>query len=438
MLIGRDRGLTGFPFPFRTLSLSSVQPVNVRRLAIEVLEAWQKTPRFAADLLDDKTRQAALSGPNAAFLHDIVLTTLRNLSLLDHWVGHLTGGRHLDHRTRWVLRVGLCQLLLLGVPSHAAVNETVATAGRASGLVNAVLRRAGRELESLLAQRAQLPLAVAYSHPEFLVRRWIKTMGKTKAEALCQWNQEPAPTHIRLNRLHEEAEERLGKLPGLTAHPTEEDFFLVNPVPREALKAGICYAQDPSTSIAPKMLGARPGETVLDACAAPGGKTAILAQMMCGEGRLIACDSSPARLTRLRENLTRLRAHQVQIHQHDFLADAPPPFGDLLFDRILLDVPCSNTGVMRRRIDVRWRLTEPEFAELARTQRGIVESTLRYLKPGGSLVYSTCSIDPEENQNLVKAVLADHPELELLESRLIFPPKDQMDGAYAARLVRRS
>jgi 16S rRNA (cytosine967-C5)-methyltransferase len=411
--------------------------VNVRRLSVEVLEAWQKTPRYAADLLDDKTRQTALSGPNAAFLHDIVLTTLRNLSLLDHWIGHLTSGRHLDHRTRWVLRVGLSQLLLLGVPSHAAVNETVAAAGRASGLVNAVLRRAGREKDSLLASREALPLAVAFSHPEFLVRRWIKTMGKAKTEALCQWNQEPAQTFVRLNRLHEDAAEKLPAIPGLAPHPGAEDFFLTTSVPREALKAGLCYAQDPSTAVAPGMLAPRPGETVLDACAAPGGKTAILSQAMCGEGRLVACDSSPARLTRLRENLTRLRVHNAQVMQHDFLSQDPPPFGDLLFDRILLDVPCSNTGVMRRRIDVRWRLQEAEFAELARTQRGIFESALRYLKPGGSLVYSTCSIDPEENQQLVKAVLNDHPELEMIESRLVFPPKDQMDGAYAARLVKK-
>jgi 16S rRNA (cytosine967-C5)-methyltransferase len=317
------------------------------------------------------------------------------------------------------------------------VNETVAAAGRAAGLVNAVLRRAGREAESLLAQREKLPLAVAWSHPEFLIRRWIKSMGKEKTAALCAWNQQPAETYIRLNRLHEDAEARVPHLPGISAHASEEDFFLANPVPREALKAGYCYAQDPSTAIAPKMLAPKPGETVLDACAAPGGKTAILAQMMCGEGTLIACDSSPARLNRLRENLTRLRAHRVQIHPHDFLGTAPPPFGNLLFDRILLDVPCSNTGVMRRRVDVRWRLTEPEFAELAKAQRGILESTLPLLKPGGSLVYSTCSIDPEENQHLIKAVLADHPELELLESRLIFPPKDQMDGAYAARLVKK-
>lgn len=416
---------------------SDIRATSIRSVAVEVLTEWQKTPRFAVDILDDWTRRTALSAPNAAFLHDIVFTSLRNLSLLDQWTDHLTGNKHLDHRTRWLLRIGLCQLILLGVPSHAAVNETVAVAGRSGALINAVLRRADREQGQLLEKARTLPLAIAYSHPEFLIRRWIKTMGKAKAESLCQWNQNQAPIYVRVNRLIDGAVERMARVPGLLAHG-EEDFFECETPPREALKHGLCYVQDPSTSIAPKMLGALPGETVLDACAAPGGKTAIISQMMCNEGRLIACDSSSARLPRLRENLTRLHARNAQIMQHDFLSSAAPPFGALLFDRILLDVPCSNTGVMRRRIDVRWRLQEEEFATLAQTQRGIVESALRYLKPGGTLVYSTCSIDPEENQQLIRAVLEAHPELEMVESRLVFPPKDLMDGAYAARLVRKA
>jgi 16S rRNA (cytosine967-C5)-methyltransferase len=406
----------------------------VRRHALDVLTDWQKTSRFATELLDERVRWAVLSPPNAAFLHDIVFTTLRNLNLLDHWADQLTDGKHLDHRTRWLLRIGLCQLLLLGVPSHAAVNETVAAAGRSGALVNAVLRRAGREEARLKAAVDSLPLSTRYSHPEFIVRRWIKTMGKAKSEALCQWNQEPPPVFVRLNALHEEAAERLAKMPELT--DIGEGFYQCESPPREALKQGLCYAQDPSTAHAPRMLAPKPGETVLDACAAPGGKTALLAEIMCNEGRIFACDASSARLTRLRENLTRLKVRNAHVHTFDLLADTPPPFGDILFDRILLDVPCSNTGVMRRRIDVRWRLQEDEFTTLAETQRRIVESALRYLKPGGSLVYSTCSIDPEENQSLIKRVLETHPELELIESRLIFPPKEQTDGAFAARLVK--
>jgi 16S rRNA (cytosine967-C5)-methyltransferase len=408
----------------------------VRLHALDVLTDWQKSGRFATDLLDERSRRATLSPPNAAFLHDIVFTTLRNLTLLDHWADLMTDGKHLDHRTRWLLRIGLCQLLLLGVPSHAAVNETVAAAGRSGALVNAVLRRAGREEAKLREELPTLPLATQYSHPEFLVRRWIKIMGKTKVEALCQWNQEPAPVYVRLNALHEEAAARLAKIPELT--DIGEGFYLCDGAPREALKHGLCYAQDPSTAHAPRMLAPKPGEMVLDACAAPGGKTALLAELMCDEGRIFACDASSARLTRLRENLTRLKVRCAQVQMYDLLGNEPPPFGDVLFDRILLDVPCSNTGVMRRRIDVRWRLQEEEFGDLAEVQRRLVESALRFLKPGGSLVYSTCSIDPDENQNVIKAILEAHPELELMESRLIFPPKEQTDGAFAARLIKKA
>nr|WP_281382908.1 16S rRNA (cytosine(967)-C(5))-methyltransferase RsmB [Prosthecobacter dejongeii] len=417
-------------------SHSSSPSTSVRNHALDVLTDWQKSGRFATELLDERVRRAVLSPPNAAFLHDIVFTTLRNISLLDFWADQLTDGKHLDHRTRWLLRIGLCQLLLLGVPSHAAVNETVAAAGRSGALVNAVLRRAGREEAKLHAMVEAQPLAVRYSHPEFMVRRWIKIMGKAKAEALCQWNQEPPHTYVRLNALNEEAAERLAKMPELT--DVGEGFYQCETAPREALKHGLCYAQDPSTAHAPRMLAPKPGEMVLDACAAPGGKTALLAEIMCNEGRIFACDSSPVRLTRLRENLTRLKVRIAQVHAFDLLGDAPPPFGDVLFDRILLDVPCSNSGVMRRRIDVRWRLQEEEFAVLAETQRRIVASALRFLKPGGSLVYSTCSIDPEENQGVIKAILEAHPELEMIESRLIFPPKEQTDGAFAARLVKKA
>lgn len=421
------------------LLLLSHRPFNLRRLVLDLCLDWQASGRFAADLLDERVRRENLSTANAAFLHDIVLTLLRNLSLLDHWADQLTGARKLDAPARWALRSGLCQLLLLGVPAHAAVNETVAAAGRAGALVNAVLRRAEREREALLAQVEGLPLAVRYSHPEWLVRRWIKIMGKDKAQALCEWNQQPAPVFVRLNRLHEEAVDKLPGLPGLVSWGEDTDFFeCTEGTPREALRQGWCYAQDPATAVAPQMLAPQPGETVLDACAAPGGKTALLAALMGREGRLIACDVAPARLTRLRDNLTRLRAHHVEILRHDLAGDAPPPFAGTLFDRILLDVPCSNSGVMRRRVDVRWRLREAEFATLATLQRRMVEAALPWLKPGGSLVYSTCSLDPEENQGVVKAVLAAHPEFELLESRLVFPPKDGMDGAYAARLVRRA
>ncbi len=414
------------PFPNR--------PTNIRSVAVEVLQGWAQTDRFALDILDEACRRSGLSGPNAAFLHDMVLTSLRNLTLLDHWIHGLTDGKHLDHRTRWLLRVGLCQVILLAVPSHAAVNETVAAAGKSGALINAVLRRATREPERFQVDPA-LPLSVRSSHPEFLVKRWIKRMGIAKAEALCEWNQSQAPLFVRANALVEGAEQKLAELEGL--EDAGGGFFECASLPREAVKAGLCYVQDPSTAIAPLMLAPDPSHAVLDACAAPGGKTTFMAALMANSGTLIACDASSARLERLRENLNRLRVHNTAIHHFDLAGEQPPPFAEKQFDRILLDVPCSNTGVMRRRIDVRWRLKEEEFTALAAQQKRLLERGLKWLKPGGSLVYSTCSIDKEENQDVVSAILAQHPDFELIESRLVFPPKDQMDGAYAARIVRK-
>ncbi len=208
--------------------------------------------------------------------------------------------------------------------------------------------------------------------------------------------------------------------------------------PREALSQGKCYVQDPSTAIACELLAPQPGESVLDACAAPGGKTALIAQLMNNEGRIVACDSSPKRIPRLQENLRRMRVAIARTFELDWTTSkGVPPWGALRFDRILLDVPCSNTGVMRRRIDVRWRLKPETFAEMTVVQSQILRATLPLLKPGGALVYSTCSIDPEENERLVESVLRDLPEFQAGETRSSLPWRDGIDGAFATKVLRR-
>ena len=406
---------------------------SVREIALRVLSEWSQQKQFAQDLLDDACRRHHLSPPDAGLLHHIVLGVLRNLSLLDHWTGTLCSHPHLDHHTRWVLRIGLAQLLLLDMPPHAAVNETVEIAGKARSIVNAILRRADRERTTLLGSTSSLSLEVRTSHPGFLVSRWREMLGAARADALCGWNQSPAGTFVRLNPLHPDAASWIAGASGL--ENIGGGFYRCESLPREALAAGIFYAQDSATAIAPMMIGALPGETILDACAAPGGKTAMLAAKMNNQGRIIAADSSEDRLKRLRENLSKLRVTNAEVFVHDLASDKAAPWGDTLFDRILLDVPCSNTGVMRRRVDVRWRLREEDFSQLAALQIRLLENSLRFLKPSGSVVYSTCSIDHEENRGVIDRVLGLNPALALVEERLVFPPADQSDGAYAARLV---
>jgi 16S rRNA (cytosine967-C5)-methyltransferase len=198
---------------------------------------------------------------------------------------------------------------------------------------------------------------------------------------------------------------------------------------------GLCYVQDPSTLLACDLLGPRPGECVLDACAAPGGKTSYLAELMQNEGRIVACDLYASRVQRLRENLQRLGVTIAETIEHDAM-QAGPPLAPESFDRILVDAPCSNTGVIRRRIDVRWRLTEEDFIRMPVQQLALLRRMATLLKPGGALVYSSCSLEPEENDEVVEQVTMTIPGLRFVESRRTLPFVDKVDGAFAAKFVR--
>jgi 16S rRNA (cytosine967-C5)-methyltransferase len=410
--------------PARPSSRRPKKPSRVRGLALDVLNAWAGGERYASDLLELALRDADLITPDAAMVREIVLRTLRSLTLLDHWIDHLTGSKHLDHRTRWAVRVGLCQVLIMGVSEHAAVHETVAAAGRARGFVNAVLRRACREKEELLAAVDALPAETRLSHPKWLVERWRTQLGEQAALDLSSWNQQNAPLSARINRLHPEMAQ------------STEDMRECETLPREDLAEGRLYMQDASTLLAPRLLDPKPGQRVLDACAAPGGKTAFMAQLMRNEGEILACDISAARLRRLQSNLKRLHITNTQILQHDWATAELPADVPSGFDAILLDVPCSNTGVMRRRVDVRWRLQPESFAELHALQESLLIHGLGALRPGGVLVYSTCSIDAEENGLLVRRVLSSLPGYQLAEEVSSLPPASGMDGAYAAKIIR--
>ena len=405
---------------------------HVRQAAVSALRAWAKGHDYAESLVERHAHRRMLSGADRGLLQAILFGVLRHRRLLDHWLGELREGK-LDPETRDVLRVGVCQLLILSLPDHAAVNETV-EAGKASvrGLINAVLRRTITSRKKLIEEVADLPPAVAYSHPDWLYNRWKTAFGKSNALALMEWNNQPALTFFRVNPLAAGTPD----LPGTPVTGAPGFYQLDGPLPGALLAAGNVYIQDPATRHAVELLDPQPGERVLDACAAPGGKAFLIAAALGSAASLTCTDSSEKRLPRLRQNLQRLHAGDATITVHDWTQPAPDEW-HAAFDAILLDAPCSNTGVIRRRVDVRWRLQAPDIARIARTQRKILDHALPCLKPGGRIVYSTCSLEHEENLGLLEPWLEDHPELEMSAKREALPFRDTTDGAFAARIQRR-
>ena len=407
---------------------------NPRQSCIHALLEWEKGKYFSDEILHTALEKEPMSPLDRAFFMETFFGVLRNLSRLDFLIGRLRDGR-IDPETHAVLRLGLYQVFHMRTAPHAAVNETVALAGRARGLVNAILRRALREKEALEAALANAGQAIAMSHPEFLLERWEKTFGAEATRQLCAWNNEPAEVHVRANELRISTADLLRSAEGAEVSPFHPLAIKVRHLPPDWIAKGLCYVQDPSTLVACDLLAPQPGETVLDACAAPGGKTTYLAQLMRNEGRLVACDLYASRVARLRENVTRLGATIVRTLQHDCM-QAGPPLEPASFDRVLVDAPCSNTGVLRRRVDVRWRLTEEDFLRMPAQQLALLKRTATLLKPGGMLVYSTCSLEAEENDQVVEQAVAAVPGLRFLESRRTLPFVDQVDGAFAARFTR--
>jgi 16S rRNA (cytosine967-C5)-methyltransferase len=389
--------------------------------------------------------RAGLSPADRAFAQQLAYGTVQRRMSLDHVIERLAGRplRKLDPPVLDALRLGVFQIVHMdSVPDHAAVGETVelAKSSRGHGLVNAVLRRATREAREALAElsdQTAAGAAVLHSHPQWLVEMWWEILGREETLALLERNNRPAESAIRVNTLvadPAEAIERLGvpahAAPGIPEGIVLDEAFDVEG--SELFTAGAITPQSRASMQVALTLDPRPGDRIADLCAAPGAKTTHIAALIGDDGEVVAVERNPARADALRENCARMHAGSVDV----VVDDARSVTGR--FDRVLLDAPCSNLGTLAGRPDARWRKTPEQIDELASLQAQLLDAAVDRLAPGGTLVYSTCTISPRENESQVAALLERRPELDQAEERRTLPHRDGTDGFYIARLASRT
>ncbi len=452
---------------------------NPRRCALEVIsQALSPTGKaFARELLDERFARAPMKPVDRRLAADLAYGVIRRLATLDAVLAVYSARPldELDPAVCQVLRLGVYQMLFLErVPQHAIVDESVRLAratgkSRATGFVNAVLRSIGRDLRfaaepdparpqssfeirpgraCVLGKKVLPPpaesaahLAAALSFPVGLMRRWLARFGTSRACELCRLANEPPPLFIRPNALRTSPEQLIERLVAeqVQARPSASGRTLLLPPGTQvarlpAFREGLFQVQDDSSAAVAPFVGPQPGENVLDLCAAPGGKACHMAERMQNRGMIAAVDDSGRRLKRLVENVQRLDLRIIATVESDGATFARQHPGK--FDRVLLDAPCSNTGVLRRRVEARWRFSDAALAELAAQQRALLAAALHCLRPGGTLVYSTCSVEPEENAHVVAAALRSTPGFRLEAQEEFLPARDAGDGLFMARLTR--
>ncbi|MBI3624906.1 MAG: 16S rRNA (cytosine(967)-C(5))-methyltransferase RsmB [Candidatus Rokubacteria bacterium] len=407
---------------------TAVSPARVE--ALRILCRVEEDQAFADLALEAALERAKLPPRDRALTTELVYGTLRWQRRLD-WILAPHSRRRIERLDPWVrnlLRLTAYQLQLLDkVPAWAAVNEAVALAkrraeGQAAPFINAVLRsltRSGGELPPLPADPVEA-LATRLSFPSWLARRWARRFGLEEAERLMTALNERPPVTVRVNLLTCSRDiliERLSQEEEVKASPTAlapEGLVLESPGPAfrfKAFKEGWFTLQDEGSMLIGHLLAPSPGETVADVCAAPGTKTTHLAALMQNSGKVVAMDPHAGRLRLVARSAARLRVRIVQCRGGSAEILAPKFKG--AFDRVLVDAPCSNLGVLRRNPDVKWRRTESALWTLSNRQQAILEAAASICRPGGTLVYATCSLEPEENEAVVFPFLEIHPEWRL-------------------------
>ncbi len=439
---------------------------GVRGVAVKVLNRVERTDSYLDKLLDSELKNSELSSQDKALLFEIVHGVVRWMGRLD-WI---LNGFYKGQFSKAIpnlkngLRVALYQIMFLDkIPDHAAVNEAVEFVKRLQGqkpadLTNAILRNIIRNKNAIRYPDPEedLPgyIAAYYSHPSWMVKRYLERFGREETERLLESNNERPLLTLKVNTLKTSPEEfkKLLSSVGLkynTGKYLTEYIKLLNLSNITQWKyfaEGYFDIQDESAGFACRLLGVQPGMRVLDLCAAPGGKASYIAALMKNLGEVVTLDKYESRIKILQKNITRLGFDNVKIVEEDALKYEDSEG----FDRVLADVPCSGTGTLSKKPDIKWKKDLLDVRKSAALQYEFIEKGASLVKPGGILVYSTCSIEPEENFEIVKAFLKDHPEFTLqnaggdVPQEVIdetgcvqtLPHLHNTDGAFAAKLVK--
>ncbi len=435
-----------------------------REKAVDTLRRVEEG--FFVDSSIEEARQS-FGARDSAFIFELVYGTLRNRARLD-WILDLLSAQPLEKTDKWtrnILRMGAYQLLFLDrVPASAAVNTATELAkvyGKKQGYVNGLLRNLDRKRSMIAFPGPEDPvrrMTVLYSHPEWLVRRWFGRYGGQTTEALLESNNRPAPLFIRCNTLKATRDHLKAALASQGVESRETPYspvgleILSSPGFRvlPAFKQGWFMVQDEAAQLVSFLLSPGPGEKVLDACAAPGGKATHLAELMGDRGTIVALESDPERIPRIQANTVRLGLHIIVSQKGD-----ATQYREGLFDKVLIDAPCSGLGVLRRHPDGRWIKNERIIRERAEVQKQILENCASLLKPGGALVYATCTTEPEENEGIITDFLSnygsditvDDPRPFLPGQAAVFvddtgffrtfPNGPGLDGFFGVRLIRK-
>jgi 16S rRNA (cytosine967-C5)-methyltransferase len=439
--------------------------LNARALSLKILSAWSKRPGVLDTAIDRALSQNPLDHRDTRFVYEIVLGVVRRKLTLDHVLSQFVEDTDVleDPAVACILEIGAYQILYMDrVPDHASVNEAVnltrlaRPTSRFAGLVNATLRNLIKN-----RRRIRLPdpqkdlvkrLSIEFSHPEWMVKRWLGRLGLAKTKLLLAFDNERPDVFLR-RRLHgvsrQQAETELHDLCDGACGYLNLFYRLRKSVAPDAIplfREGGCTVQAPSSGWIVALLDASSGDRILDLCSAPGGKSALAAELAGPSGRVIACEIRKNRMMLSVDTFGRMRLANVL---PVICNAASPPFAGT-FDTVLLDAPCTGTGVLHRHPEGRWIKSEQDIERLARSQKALLDAASALVAAGGVLVYSTCSLEPEENEDAVAAFLGDHsgfvldkPPAAIPEAYVdkggfvrITPYEHRMDGMFGARLKR--